>query len=194
MSIVDAPRQMTAEELLAMPDDGVERWLIRGELRENREANMNLRSPDHGRTTINVGMFLKSWVRTQKPPRGNVYGSDTTFKMRADSATVAGVDVAYVSAELEAEIPKGKRTKLIEGVPVLVAEVLSPSDRQADVIERLQDSLDAGVAIVWVLEPEFGTVTVYTSDSEPRLFSRGQELTAEPHLPGFQVRVAELFE
>ena len=27
---------MTTEELLAMPDDGVERWLIRGELREKR--------------------------------------------------------------------------------------------------------------------------------------------------------------
>jgi Uma2 family endonuclease len=194
MSIVETPRKMTAEEFLALPDDGVERWLIRGELRENRESNVNLRSPDHGRTTINVGMFLKSWVRTQPSPRGNVYGSDTTFKMRPDSSTVTGVDVAYVAPELEADIPKGKRTKLIEGVPVLVAEVLSPSDRQADVIERVQDFLDSGVAIVRVLEPGFGTVTVYTPDAEPRLFSRGQQLAAEPHLPGFQVRVAELFD
>jgi len=44
MSIVETPRKMTAEELLAMPDDGVERWLIRGELRENRESDMNRRN------------------------------------------------------------------------------------------------------------------------------------------------------
>lgn len=194
MSVAQLPRKMTAEELLAMPDDGVERWLIKGELRENRETDINLRSPDHGRTTINVGMFLKAWVRAQPLPRGNVYGSDTTFKMRADSGIVVGVDVAYVSPELEAQIPRGKRTKLVEGVPVLVAEVLSPSDRHADVTERVQNFLDAGVALVWVVEPDFATVTVYTPDSEPRLFSRGQELTAEPHLPGFKVRVAELFE
>ena len=39
--------QWKFEELLAMPDDGVERWLIRGELRENRESDMNRRNPDH---------------------------------------------------------------------------------------------------------------------------------------------------
>jgi hypothetical protein len=54
---------MTTEELLAMPDDGVERWLIRGELRENRDIDMNRRSPDHGRTCTSIGFFLKQWVR-----------------------------------------------------------------------------------------------------------------------------------
>jgi len=194
MSIVEIPRKMTAEELLAMPDDGVERWIIRGELRENRETNMNLRSPDHGRTTINVGRVLKNWVLAQIAPRGNVYGSDATFKMRPDSSTVAGVDVAYVSPELEARIPRGKRAKVVEGVPVLVAEVLSPSDRHSDVTERVQDFLDAGVAIVWVLDPDFQTVSVFRANQEPRSFSRSDELTAEPDLPGFQVRVGELFE
>jgi hypothetical protein len=72
MSIVEAPRKLTTDDLLAMPDDGVERWLIRGELRENLEADMNRRSPDHGRTTANVSMFLKAWVRCQPRPRGNV--------------------------------------------------------------------------------------------------------------------------
>jgi hypothetical protein len=44
MSIADLPpltppREMTVDEFLAMPDDGVERWLIRGRLRENREVD-----------------------------------------------------------------------------------------------------------------------------------------------------------
>jgi hypothetical protein len=39
MSIAEIPRTMTAEEFLALPDDGVERWLIRGELRENRKSD-----------------------------------------------------------------------------------------------------------------------------------------------------------
>ncbi len=36
MSVAAAPPLMTTEELLALPDDGVERWLIRGRLREKR--------------------------------------------------------------------------------------------------------------------------------------------------------------
>src|SRR5688572_30356502 len=36
MSTATAPKLMTVEEFLALPEDGVERWLIRGQLRESR--------------------------------------------------------------------------------------------------------------------------------------------------------------
>jgi Uma2 family endonuclease len=192
MSIVETPRKMTAEELLAMPDDGVERWLIRGELRENLESDMNRRSPDHGRTTVSVGAALKNWVRSQPVPRGNVYGGDTIFRLRKESETTVGVDVAYISPDLESRTPR--RAKIVEGVPVLVAEVLSPSDKHEDVTERVEEFLDVGVAIVWILDPDFDTVTVHRPNAKPQLFNRDQELSAEPHLPGFRVKVAELFE
>ena len=192
MSIAEIPRKMTAEELLAMPDDGVERWLIRGELRENAESDMNRRNPDHSGTMTNVAEFLGAWARSQSKPRGKVYTGDAAFKLRPDSPTLVGIDVAYVSSELRTKTPKGR--KLIEGVPVLAVEILSPSDVHSDITEKVQEYLDVGVAIVWVVDPDFETVAVYRSDAEPVSFNRQQELTAEPQLPGFRVRVAELFE
>jgi Uma2 family endonuclease len=192
MSIVETPRKLTTDDLLAMPDDGVERWLIRGELRENAETDMNRRSPDHGRTTANVSMFLKAWVRCQPRPRGNVYSGDTMFKLRSDRESTVGIDVAYISPELEARTPR--RAKVIEGVPVLVAEVLSPSDKHEDVTERVEEFLDVGVAVVWIVDPDFDTVTVHRRDHAPELFNRGQEIGAEPWLPGFRTLVSELFE
>ncbi|MDX1944513.1 MAG: Uma2 family endonuclease [Pirellulaceae bacterium] len=175
-----------------MQDDGVERWLIRGELRENLETDMNRRSPDHGRTTINVGMFLKNWVRSQPHPRGNVYGGDTMFRLRPDRSTTVGIDVAYVDVTLEAGTPKG--TKVIEGAPVLAVEVLSPSDKHEDITEKVEEYLAVGVAHVWVLDHDFEIVTVLRPNCEPTPLPRSQELSAEPELPGFRVRVAELFE
>jgi len=192
MSIVETPRKMTAEELLAMPDDGVERWLIRGELRENRESDMNRRNPDHSGTMTNVASFLGAWLRTQPKPRGRVYTGDIAFKLRPDSPTLVGIDVAYVTADLRAKTPKGR--KLIEGVPVLAVEILSPSDVHSDWTEKVQEYLDVGVALVWVIDPDFETVGVFQVGTEPVYFNRQQELTAEPQLPGFRVRVAELFE
>lgn len=192
MSIAETPRTMTAEELLAMPDDGVERWLIRGELRENRESDMNRRNPDHSGTMSNLAEFLGSWVRKQPTPRGKVYAGDVAFKLRVDSKSLVGIDVAYVSAELRARTPKGR--KIVEGVPIVAVEILSPSDVHSDLSEKIQEYLDVGVELVWIVDPDFETVTAYTSDDEPKLFSRGQELTAETCLPGFKVRVAELFE
>src|SRR5436305_14758945 len=122
MSIVETPRKMTAEELLAMPDDGVERWLIRGELRENRESDMNRRNPARSGTMTRVAAFLDAWLRSQPKPRGKVYTGDTAFKLRPDAETLVGIDVAYISPELRTKTPKGR--KVIEGVPVLAVEIL----------------------------------------------------------------------
>lgn len=192
MSIVETPRKLTTEDLLAMPDDGVERWLIRGELRENSEVDVNRRSPDHGRTVANVTTFLKNWVRAQNRPRGSVYTGDTRFRLRTDLTTTVGIDVAYVDAALEAQTPKG--SKVVAGIPIIAAEVLSLSDKHEDVSEKIDEYLTVGVAQVWMVDPDFETVTVYRRDREPVLFARSQELSGEPELPGFRVRVAELFE
>jgi len=192
MSIAELPRKMTTEELLAMPDDGVERWLIRGELRENKDIDMNRRSPDHGRTCSRITTFLTIWMLRQAPPRGNVYVGDTLFRMRPDSESTVGVDVAYVSPEIESRTIR--RAKVIEGPPVIAVEVLSPSEKQADITEKIQEYLDVGVAQVWIANPDFQMITVYRPNAEPLSFNRQQELSGEPELPGFHIRVSELFE
>ena len=192
MSIAETPRTMTVEDLLAMPDDGVERWLIRGELRENPGNDMNRRNPDHSGVMTRVASRLDRWLETQPAPRGRVYTGDAHFKLRPDSLTGVGIDVAYVSAELRARTPKGR--KVIEGVPVLAVEIYSPSDVHADLSEKIQEYLDAGVKLVWLVDPAFETVQVYSKNAEPQLFNRTQQLSAEPHLPGLVIAVADLFE
>ena len=77
---------------------------------------------------------------------------------------------------------------------ILAVEVLSPSDKHEDVTEKVDEYLAVGVAQVWIVDPDFETVTVRCRDREPVLVARSQELSAEPALPGLRVRVAELFE
>ncbi len=192
MSILESPRRMTAEELLAMPDDGVERWLIRGELRENTRCDMHRRNPDHSGAMSNVAEFLGTWVRSQPAPRGKIYTGDAAFKLRPDRPTLVGIDVAYVSAELRAKTPKGR--KIIEGVPILAVEIMSPSDVHENVTEKVQEYLDVGVAVVWVVDPAFEVIGVFRRGQEPVHFNRGGELVGNPELPGFRVAVAEIFE
>ena len=192
MSIVELPREMTADELLAMPDDGVERWLIRGQLRENTGSDMNRRNPDHSGTMTRVASRLDRWLDSQPAPRGKVYTGDAAFKLRPDSRTLVGIDVAYVSAELRANTPKGR--KLVEGVPILAVEILSPSDVHEDLTEKVWEYLDVGVSVVWVVDPAFEVVGVFRAGREPEYVNRGEELVGDPELPGFRVRVAELFE
>ncbi len=78
-------------------------------------------------------------------------------------------------------------------MPILVVEILSASDKQEEIFDKVRDYLDAGVALVWLVEPVFRTVTVYRPDRKPELFNQDQELMGDPHLAGLCLRVADIF-
>lgn len=190
MTIAAPPEPMTTEQLLALPDDGRERWLIRGELREGDEP-VTRRNRGHGRIEANVCGDLRAWVRLQPEPRGEVLVGEAGVRLPGDPDTTVGIDVAYISAATAAVNPDDER--IVEGVPLLVVEVLSPSDKHEDVSEKIDAYLAAGVPHVWVVDPRFRTITVYRPDGEPRLFNVNDRIDAEPHLPGFRAAVRDVF-
>ncbi|HET6574019.1 MAG TPA: Uma2 family endonuclease [Fimbriiglobus sp.] len=181
---------ITSEQLFAMPGGSkMERWLIRGELRERR---MTKRNPNHAGATAAVTILLGSWLQGRPKPRGRVYNGDVYFRLRTDPETNVGVDVAYADAELVAATPK--KAKFLDGHPVLAVEVLSPHDKNQEIAEKVEEYLACGVKLVWVIDPFPETVTVYRPDRQPELFNVGDTLTAEPHLPGLAISVADIFE
>jgi Uma2 family endonuclease len=179
---------MTAEEFLALPDDGVERWLINGQL---RERPMTVRSRWHSRIMARVAKFLDNWLDQQPEPRGSVLCGEAGCRIRRDPDLIVGIDVVYVSAELTAR--ESDETGLLDGVPVLVVEILSPNDTQEQIDEKIDGYLQAGVLLVWVIDPHDRTVLIYRPGAEPDLVNVRQELSGEPQLPGFRVAVAQLF-
>ena len=188
MSAIATGPVMTTEEMLALPENGTERDLIRGELREKPVSRRNRR---HGRTQANTARFLGNWLIHQRDPRGELLGGNTAFRLRRNPDSTVGIDLAYISAALAEQTPENAR--FIEGVPVLAVEILSPSNTQEEVMEKVTLYLEVGVALVWVIEPVFRTVTVYRPGKDPELFNAEQELVGDPHLPGFRVAVADLF-
>lgn len=179
---------MTAEEFLRLPDDGIERELIDGEV---RERGMTVRNRWHSFVQIQIGYALETWRRAQKPPRGTVHGGEVGSVLFRNPDTIVGIDVAYFSPEVTER--ESHWTTLLDGPPVLAVEILSPSDLQEDIVDKVRKYLLAGVALVWVVDPNFETVTVYRNDIGPQLFNNEQELAGEPFLPGLRIPVASFF-
>ena len=187
-----ATKLMTLEEFLALPDDGVERWLIRGELREKRDTDMTRRNRPHSITEGRVTILLGTWLKSQRTPRGEVVCGEAGFILRTDPETItAGVDVAVITAvQADAVTPD---TTMIEGPPTLIAEVLSPNDTQEEVTERVAEYLDCGVPVVWILNPYFRTVTVHRPGVSAQALDSHGTITGDPELPGFSCPVADFF-
>jgi len=187
VSTVVSTRPMTTEEMLGLPDDGVDRELIRGQL---WEKPMTRRNRWHSRVENRIGTVLEVWLETQPEPRGQIVSGEAGFRLSRNPDSTVGIDVAYVSAEVATIDPEAI---YFEGPPVLAVEILSPSDQQEEIDAKVGLYLETGVAEVWVVHPRFRTITVYRPDADPTMFSGSQEITAEPHLPGFRVSLTRLF-
>jgi Uma2 family endonuclease len=189
MSAVDmVSASITAETLMEMPDDGVEREIIRGELREQA---MSRRSPEHSSTEARIAQALSNWSDAQVEPRGKVFAGDAAFRLEKDPETFVGIDVAYVSPEMVAR--HDSKLKFYDEPPVLAVEILSPSDQQEDIADMVQLYLEFGI-VAWLANPRFRTVSVHRRGRAVETYNNDQELPGGPELSGFRVAVSRLFD
>ena len=173
---------MTAEELFWLPDDGLRHELIKGKL-----LTMFPPGEEHGIVTVNLTILLGQYVKAHD--LGVMYAAGTGFRLESDPDTVLAPDIAFIRRERVGIVSRSYRS----GAPDLVVEVLSPSDRKTKVEEKTFRWLSLGASTVWLVNPQTRTVDVRFADGEKRLFTEGDELTGDPVVPGFRLRVSEIF-
>lgn len=181
-----ATQLITAEEFAALPERDRPCELVRGEVIE-----MNVPVPKHGYVCLNAGAILRDFVR--RNDLGRVFSNDSGVITERDPDTVRGPDVWYASYD---KVPRGKLPpKYLDAVPDLAIEVLSPEDRRGKVLGKVAEFIDIGVPVVCVLDPDEQTAELfYDAHSQDRTLTADDELSFPDVLPGFSVRVGELFE
>ena len=175
---------MTAQELLWLPKNGQLYELVRGELRTMTPAGFG-----HGAIEYKLGWPMGQFVDDHD--LGIVVGGDTGFQIASNPDTVRAADVAFVAkqritnlAALEGYFP---------GAPDAAAEVISPNDRMSDVDAKVQEWLDAGTRLVWVVNPRRREVTVYAPGTRPIVLTEADTLDGQDVIPGFRIAVKALF-
>jgi Uma2 family endonuclease len=176
---------LTAEEYLALPDNGQRTELVRG-----RVEPMNVPTPRHGEICMETGYLLRRHLTSN--PTGRVVCNDAGVLTRRDPDTLRGADIAYYSF---ARVPPGPLPRGYLSVPPdLMIEVRSPTDRWRDIQAKVAECLAAGVNVVCVLDEQTETAHVFSADEAPRQVTRDEELTFPGILDGFRVVVRRFFE
>jgi Uma2 family endonuclease len=175
---------MTAEELLSLPDDGFRYELIEGELRQMSPAGHN-----HGRIAMRLAAPLAQYV--EENGLGEVYAAETGFTLRTNPDTVRAPDIAFVKQERVDQV--GESKGYWPGAPDLAVEVVSPNDKVGEVEDKVNEWLEAGTSLVWVISPKLHTVIVYRSLTDIIVLTEKDMLDGGEIIPGFQYPVAKLF-
>lgn len=174
---------ITGEELLDLGDIGP------CELIEGRIVPMAPTGDEHGGYESNFDHALRSFA--DLPKLGKVRVGEVGIYIRRNPDTVRGADVIFISHERYAQRKPGG---YLDVAPDLVVEILSPNDKWTEVTQKLREYFAIGVRLVWVADPEARCVYAYRSLTDVREFTEKDELPGDEVLPGFAVKVAQLFE
>lgn len=158
------------------------------ELERGKVVEMSRPGEVHGVVCANALWILGNYIRQRR--KGYLCGNDTGVMWELDPDTVKGPDVIFHDKNR----PYGElNPKWSEEVPTLLVEVRSPNDRMSKINRRISQFLDWGVALVWLVDPEDQTVTIYRRDKRPQVLEANEELTGDDILPDFRCRVADFF-
>ena len=176
-------RLYTAEELERLPADS--RYeLIQGELVSVPPDN----GAEHGNITLKLSS--RAAVFVEDNALGECFAAETRFVIEQGPDTAIGPDFAFVARErLPEMMPRG----YLRLAPDIVLETRSPGDIRREVALKVARWLNAGVRIVWSLDPAARTLTVHRAGQPPRLLTETDTLAGEDVLPGFTFPLRRLF-
>ena len=176
---------LTADDLLRLSSEGVRGELIRGVLHETMSTG-----EDHGIIVSLINYFLMSHVLPRQ--LGTVVSSDSGIRLEHNPDTVREPDVAYTSFERRGSGPRSRG--YAEAVPDLVVEVVSPSDKEREVLQKAEMWLSFGVRLVWVVRPETRTVDVHRVGASIVTMDDTQSLDGLDVLPGLSCPLTDIFD
>jgi len=169
----------TYEDLLALGEDRFRHEIIDGEHRVN--ASPNLR---HQRIVQHLGFEMMLWLKLH--PIGEIWcvAVDVVFTKH----DVVVPDIIYVSNERRDILTDAN----VQGAPDLVVEVLSPSTRKWDQINKRRLYAQKNVPEFWIVDPRTNSVRVIGHGEEIAQLSENDTLTTTL-LPGLEIELVEIF-
>jgi Uma2 family endonuclease len=182
--------RLLADDVLAIPGPPH----LRGyELEDGELVGVSLPGPRHGRLVAAVSYRIQLHLESTDGA-GRVYvESGCVLDLPRDPERLRGPDVSFMSDERLRRAGGEPDRGWFRVAPDLVIEIDSPGRRPSIEQRRIQDYLDAGVTLLWVIHTATRSATAYNRDGTARLVRESEALDGEPVLPGFRLPLADLF-
>ena len=146
-----------------------------------------------GRKNRRLTQQLGVW--TDKDRTGESFDSSTVFIL--PNGARRSPDASWVKLERWNQLTTKEQDGFPPIAPDFAIELVSPSDlsnqRYQDLQNKMQEYLDNGVRLGWLIEPKSKTVEVYRQGKSPEILNNPKRLSGENILPGFILDLTNIF-
>ena len=149
---------------------------------------MLLTGGEWGRRNSELTTDLTIWNRQHR--LGQVFDSSTGFQL--PNGAVRSPDAAWVSLPVWEALTPEQRRRHVPLCPGFAVELLSETDSVSDIVVKMQEYLNNGLRLGWLIDPKTETARVFRANGSVEVKSFADTLSGEDVLPGFAFPLATL--
>lgn len=157
-----------------------------------RDGDVIIMPPTGGETGWrNASVTAQLVVWSQSDQSGLVFDSSTGFRL--PNGAKRSPDAAWVSRARWEKLNEEERLKFPPLAPDFVVELRSTSDPLAGLMSKMDEYVENGVQLGWLIDPAARKAWVYRSGAAPQELNSPQALDASPVLPGFVLKLEAIW-
>ena len=135
-----------------------------------------------------IGADLAFWRRRNG---GMSYGANIGFRL--PNGAIRAPDAAWITRQRYDRLTPSEHRGTINGAPDFVVEIRSRTDRLPPLLAKMQEWLDAGARLGWMIDPRHRRAYIYRAGQDaPEILENPETLSGEAVLPGFAFPVRRL--
>lgn len=159
---------------------------VNPDVKFERDATGNLivMAPTGGETGSYNAEIVADFVIWNRQTRlGKVFDSSTCFKLPKGGDR--SPDVAWVAVERWSQLSQEQQRKFPPIAPDFVLELMSPTDSLENTQAKMQEYMNNGVRLGWLIDRDRRCVEIYRSNQPVEKLTSPEQILGEAVLPGF---------
>ena len=143
-----------------------------------------------GAKELDIGADLKIWSRADAS--GIAFGPNAGFRMPNNA--LRAPDASWLSGARYDALTDEEKDSFIPVCPDFVVELRSTSDRLSVLQAKMEEYMENGARLGWLLDSLQRQAHVYRPNTQPEILDDLETLSADPELPGFTLDLKPIWE
>lgn len=161
-------------------------------LERTNEGELIIMPPTGGETghrNIEIAFQIQAWSRQNN--LGIAFDSSTGFKL--PNGAERSPDASWVRRDRWEALSAEQKRKFLPLSPDFVVELRSESDSLTKLQAKMQEYLDNGTQLGWLIDPQTQQVEIYRSGGEVEILQNPSTLSGEDILQNFELNLKPIF-
>lgn len=144
---------------------------------------------DIGNRNVRVSQQVANWA--DEDGTGEPFDSSTGFTL--PNGATRSPDAAWVRLDRWNALTDEQKASFAPICPDFVVELRSASDTLSSLQEKMQEYIDNGASLGFLIDRKNRTVHLYRPNRSPEILENPEAVSGDPELPGFVLKMARIW-